>query len=481
MTIVSPAARFELPAHACISEPELSFHPLRADDRNTHPLKGLDSFGPYSRSIMGAVSDPIRIAIVGPREAESEIGRIVSALESTAVPNERPAYLIEYRGFSAVFGTRLVLGDASTTVNIADDADKLISDSEAPHSLLAEQLARAVNILAAQRSQFDVLLVYLPKRWEHCFVGQEGHSFDLHHFIKGLTASLGIPAQIIRGNRAMTYRCRCSVMWRLGIALYCKAGGIPWRLSHIEPDTMFVGLGYAMTYTDEGKPRFLTTCSQVFDHDGTGLEFLAYETRDMIVERGDPYLKQDDMYRVMVRSLDLYSRRHGGKPPKSVVIHKSLPFKQQEIDGCFEAFRAVDSVELYQIQEDVFWKGAHLDPPKRMGDKSSAGYACRRGSMMLLSGTEALLWTQGNSPQGARDFFKEMKGTPSPLLVRRFAGRGPLSPACRAILGLTKMDWNNDALYNRLPVTKSFASVLADTLKRMPTLAARPYSFRLFM
>jgi argonaute-like protein implicated in RNA metabolism and viral defense len=100
----------------------------------------------------------------------------------------------------------------------------------------------------------------------------------------------------------------------------------------------------------------------------------------------------------------------------------------------------------------------------------------------MLSGSEALLWTQGNVPQNnGTNFFKENKGTPRPLLLRRFAGLGQLSESCRLILGLTKMDWNNDALYDRLPVTLSFASMLAQTLKRMPTLTSRPYPFRLFM
>jgi hypothetical protein len=51
----------------------------------------------------------------------------------------------------------------------------------------------------------------------------------------------------------------------------------------------------------------------------------------------------------------------------------------------------------------------------------------------------------------------------------------------RAVLGLTKMDWNNDALYDYLPVTLSYASVLARTVKRMPSIAPRLYEFRLFM
>jgi hypothetical protein len=43
------------------------------------------------------------------------------------------------------------------------------------------------------------------------------------------------------------------------------------------------------------------------------------------------------------------------------------------------------------------------------------------------------------------------------------------------------MDWNNDSLYDRLPVTLGYAKVLARTLKRMPHIAPKPYEFRYFM
>jgi hypothetical protein len=52
---------------------------------------------------------------------------------------------------------------------------------------------------------------------------------------------------------------------------------------------------------------------------------------------------------------------------------------------------------------------------------------------------------------------------------------------CRSTLALTKMDWNNDGPYDRLPVTLKFAQMLADVVQRMPRLEARPYPFRLFM
>lgn len=50
-----------------------------------------------------------------------------------------------------------------------------------------------------------------------------------------------------------------------------------------------------------------------------------------------------------------------------------------------------------------------------------------------------------------------------------------------AALALSKMNWNNDGLYDPLPVTMSYAKVLARVLKRMPRLGSAPFQFRFFM
>jgi hypothetical protein len=46
-----------------------------------------------------------------------------------------------------------------------------------------------------------------------------------------------------------------------------------------------------------------------------------------------------------------------------------------------------------------------------------------------------------------------LKPTPSPILVRRFTGAGGWHDTCAGIMGLTKMDWNNNTLHKKLPVT----------------------------
>lgn len=191
------------------------------------------------------------------------------------------------------------------------------------------------------------------------------------------------------------------------------------------------------------------------------------------------------MRRVMARSLALYQRRHGGRSPKRVIIHKTTEFKPDEVDGCFDAWSSCEGIDLYQIQQDTLWRGILIDPPRTAGQRTGtpASYPCHRGTYLQLGTRELLLWTQGNVPEavGGKNFYKEGRGIPHPLLLRRFAGHGAWDEQARAVLGLSKMNWNNDALYDRLPVTLRYATTLAKTVKRMPTILPRPYEFRFFM
>lgn len=111
------------------------------------------------------------------------------------------------------------------------------------------------------------------------------------------------------------------------------------------------------------------------------------------------------------------------------------------------------------------------------------GYPCQRGTTFQRGLHDALLWTQGNLPAvpNGNDYFKEGKGIPEPLLLVRHAGLGLMDDLCREALAMTKMDWNNDDPYDRLPATLNFADTLAMIVKRMPKLQPHSYPVRLFM
>jgi hypothetical protein len=476
-TLKLPSARF-------FAEPDLAFHPERLADRSPHPLLGLSQFGPYSRSLVNKVLDPIRVAAILPHGWTNRFENLLKELEVRHRPQERRNYLPEFDGFSRIFGLRAISASNDAVIELDATVDRRLAASQRPHRVLAEVLTGALSAVAARRTEFDVLFVFLPSSWEPAFGSAIDDDFDLHDYVKAITAVRGIPMQIVLEDSALSYFCRCSVMWRLSIALYVKAGGVPWKVADADPETAIVGLSYAVR-RGAAAPTYVTCCSQVFDADGAGLEFILYETDQAIIQRRNPFLSRAEMRRIMARSLDLYQRRHAGRSPKRVIVHKSTEFKPDEVEGCFDAWRSPEGLDLVQVQQSPLWRAVKLDRPRdsRSSKGVPANYPVDRGASIQLGGRDVLVWTQGNAHLTASgaNYYKEGKGIPAPLLLTRFAGHGTFDYECISLLGLTKMNWNNDGLYDRLPVTLSYAQVLARTIKRMPQISSTPYQLRFFM
>ena len=140
-----------------------------------------------------------------------------------------------------MFGVRVIAGGAGLQLELPRDLDQRLTSSDAPHLALAEALIRSIEPLDAKKTEFAVAFVYLPDRWQHAF-RTDDDDFDLHDYVKAFAAGKGIAVQFLNEGSALKYSCRCSVMWRLGIATYCKAGGTPWTVADIEEDTAFLAL-----------------------------------------------------------------------------------------------------------------------------------------------------------------------------------------------------------------------------------------------
>lgn len=471
----------EISPHVRLPEPFLAFHPDRQADRHIHPLRGLLRYGPYSGGLM---PDPIRVATLAPAGESDLLYAFLRELNSTYQPAERKEYLPEWPGFQAVFGVRMRGAGGACHHELDGGLDTDFRASPRPHIVLADRIIRAIQALDARRDQFDVLFIYLPARWEPGYYGSPGEDFDLHDHIKAATAVRRLPVQLVREDSALAYPDRASVMWRIGLALYAKAGGIPWKLADPDEETAYIGISYAVRPPESDRPRFVTCCSQVFDSAGSGLEFVAYDAHEVQVQRDNPFLSHTEMFRVMTRSMDLYRRRHAGQSPRRVMVHKTTEFKAPEIDGCMEALHLCETVDLIQVVEDVTWRGIRIDrDPRNRAKGKPAAYPVARGTVISLAPREALLWTHGAvdgiNPRGS--YFQGARSTPRPLRLIRHADHGPWDDTARATLALSKMDWNNDALYDPLPVTMSYAKVLAGVVKRMPMLGTTPYQFRFFM
>ena len=479
-----PTVASELHGYWPLPEPQLAFDTTDRSQVAANPLIGLRDHGPFTASLMRDTT--LRIALLAPTEADLKLLRKqLNELVHPHKPEERRAYLPPWPGFESVFHAKLGPADASAQIPLPATLDADLSASSDPRRHLANALIAGLRKLTLVRDRFDVVVFYLPPRFAPLFE-ERLSGFDLHDTVKAVAAQLGLTTQIIT-NDALTYRCRASVSWRLGTAVYAKAGGIPWKLDTnevpMDPETAYIGLSYALRTGPDGSTIFVTCCSQVFDSDGGGMEFIAYDAGQGTDLRS-PYLSREDMRLVMSRSLTLYQDRHAGRSPRELVVHKRTPFQEQELAGCIDAWGAASALACINIT-DPAWRGVALDPPRRGEKRASPAYAMSRGTALQLDGRSVLLWVGGNAPRatltGSDNYFQGGKGTPRPLLLTRDAGSGSLSAVAAQVLALSKMNWNNDSLYDRLPCTIRYASVLARTIKNMPELASQPYDYRLFM
>ncbi|MDQ6720755.1 MAG: SIR2 family protein [Candidatus Dormibacteraeota bacterium] len=440
----------------------------------------------YTRAAFLPYTPVVRVATVGPASGRTQVNELLGSLRTVHQPQDRAEYVPPFPGFRKLFGADLELAkNSGLHVAWPDRLEdfRFEGTSEARIGAALDEVLRRLETL---RDEFDVLTVHLPDRW---LPSSKTLEFDAHDSLKVLAALAGIPTQVLN-DRTFNFPYRTSVAWRLSIALYVKAGGVPWKLvpvSGVPSDSAYIGLAYAL----RGEPRnarFVTCCSQVFDADGGGMQFVAYEARDPLDQgdaaRSNPYLSRSDMRAVMTRSLLLYQARNGGAVPRRLVVHKQTPFRDEELAGVEDALAGVEEVECIEITSDVSWRGVWLQA-SRQADRPSEPdlYPVHRGVMVPTSQASALLWVAGNAPAVSRGgaFYQGGKSIPRPLLLTRHAGRGPLEVAAAEALALTKMDWNNDALYDPVPVTILYARRLSRIVANVASLPSRAYPYRLFM
>lgn len=112
-----------------------------------------------------------------------------------------------------------------------------------------------------------------------------------------------------------------------------------------------------------------------------------------------------------------------------------------------------------------------------------SGYPVPRGTVVVRSANSALVWVAGNAPEVSTkgNYYQGKKSIPRPLQLVRHAGSGPLELTAHETLALTKMDWNNDALYDPVPVSIRYSQRLARTIANVPELPGSVYPYRLFM
>ena len=465
-----------------LPEPQLRFHSQEKRYVSPNPIEGLKAWGPYDGSIPGALRPhPVRLAIVCPENGFGAISGHLQKLQRPMKSHTSDEYVEDWPGFHPVFRANIEIPDRPDhplVLRVPDEEIREARHSPEPEVAFLELLKRHIGTLVPRRHEFHVVIIYIPDGWAAFRGGREaGYDYDLHDALKVYGAPNNLFFQLVN-DKSLRNTDQARVLWWLALALYVKAGGIPWKLDEAADGTAFVGLSYGIS--NARQQRIVMGCSQVFDENGEGLRFLLYPLESPAIMRGkNPFLAQEDARRLFSRVRDIYQGANG-RTARRVVVHKTTHFTREEMDGIALALAGVEDVELLQIQQATDWRAIAFD--QRRNDVHM--FPVKRGTVVPLDPYAFLLWTQGNVlgvARNGRSYYQEKNSIPRPLMVRRFRGSAPIEQVAGEILRLTKMNWNNHQLYDVLPVTIKFSNELSAIAKQVHQSWQQPYDFRYFM
>ncbi len=234
------------------------------------------------------------------------------------------------------------------------------------------------------------------------------------------------------------------------MALYYKAGGVPWRLveSRADFEACFVGISF---YRSLDWEQAHGSVAQIFNERGEGL-IMQGGPGERSDEDRQLHLSGSDAKRLLSDTLAMYRREHGHAPAR-LVLHKTSPFSNGEREGLWEAAEAerIAYMDLLHLSDNaktrLFRKGYH--PPLR-------------GTFVSLDRSHNYLYTVGSV-----NFYQMTFSNHMPRMLRFDVADSTSPPLQLAeeILQLTKMNWNNTQISQMMPVTIEAARHVGHLLK----------------
>lgn len=461
-----------------LDEPELEFGGAQ---RHVDPRFGIAAYGPADLGRDGAPAT-IRLGLVGARDQIDGIRRWIDRCRRPIDPKD-DKYPHLFPGFP---GCDSDTGLCTTLTTADHNCRELPSrDLERASSLPGELAVKAMvdvymNELEAlaERNRADVIIVARPDTLDdvHLAARAIGNTApaphrpthndgpppvvaNFHDLLKARALRLGIPLQILRRSTwdesappppKRSRQDEATRAWNLHVALYYKAGGVPWRLRRASTDlhTCFVGISF---YRAAASDTLETAVAHIFNERGEGV-IVRGGTAHVSSEDRQPHLLTADASSLLANALAMYKREHHTLPAR-VVIHKSSRFTAEENDG-FTA--AADDRELHAL--DLIWVTNSEDALVfRPGNAPPL-----RGTFMTFGPAEHLIYTKGSV-----DFYLTYPGmyVPRPLGLR--PTRLTISPRelGTEILALSKMNWNQSRLDARLPITLKTADQIKHILR----------------
>ena len=298
-----------------------------------------------------------------------------------------------------------------------------------------------------------------------------------HDVLKAEGMRLAVPIQMVRpqtytgkrpANRwgeSKPLQDEATRAWNIHVALYCKAGGIPWRLLRNPSDLSACFVGVSFFRSLEGD-RLMTSVAQVFNERGEGIIVKGPSTK---LDKRDqtPHLSAVDAQVLLKSAIKVYRDEHKTNPAR-VVLHKTSPITQEEAEGFNKAAddHQIDSVDLVSVRRSL----------SRLFREAT--YPPLRGTFLELQKNSGLVYLRGSVK-----FFETYPGlyVPRPIEFTVHQAETGLRQLAAEKMSLSKLNWNNTQFDGGEPITVRAARRVGDILKHVTEAGALQPSFRFFM
>jgi hypothetical protein len=451
--------------------------------KDFHPMRGLQSNKPYDYYMNNKSFKPsINLGILCPAKYNTNFEKFLVGLNQNYKALRNVEYVIDYSGFSNIYGVALSIPQRNSDMWLNIDLEKTSNSIYSGALSYANLITHRIEKLSLL-PEVDVILIFIPKEYEYLtfYKDDQYHlEFDLHNYVKAFAAQKGISTQFVREITIKESELSCQIAWSLSLAIYVKALRTPWILSNDDEATAFAGIGFSLNRNENGA-EILIGCSHIYSSDGQGVKYKLSKITDVTYDaKKNPYLSENEAYQLGLNIKELFYKSFI-ELPKRVVIHKRTPFKRQEIKGIVESLSSagINDIDLIEITyEDnmkffEYGKNYCID-----------GFPVRRGVCFAINKNTAYLYTHGIAPSVRNSYYKYIvggKSIPIPLKIVKHYGNGSLEQIATEILGLSKMNWNSFELYSKLPCTIESSNTIAKIGWMLSQYNGAIYDYRYFM
>lgn len=252
--------------------------------------------------------------------------------------------------------------------------------------------------------------------------------------------------------------------WNVSVALFYKAGGIPWRLKTYGPETCFVGISFHHLRT-KSNDLVYSSLAQAFSTEGDGFALRGDALPWVGDQERHTHLPEGQAASLARRVLTEYHERTG-RDPSRVVLHKTSRYDDAERRGFREALRNIPIVELVTLAQR---------PRLRLVQFGS--YPPRRGLLCTVNDAATYVFTTGFVPE-----WGTYPGPHIPVPIQLIADEGAdRFRLATEVFGLSRMNWNTARDTSGYPITLRFARDVGTIMAEVPPYQSPNPSYRYYM